>query len=303
MLAIYEVRTTGRAHEGETAHPSSPFKLSAAGSCINVEYVGKRKNAEGPMSYLFDNKKVHASYLAHLYALNSAWTKEQHHHLSFLEDDSIENFPRLDCDIGTQTAARQSHISQQRVEILTLSNAAQLRNKTTAISSVESKGEVISNAVAVVESRKQNLLDRIKAKQLASKANAKLTHRQILRKHAFGRIREVTDILRMMQRQQKGETKSKTCDNKLWEIKSAIGSGKVSFSLTQLRNNIKSSSTVPISDDEITMCLSMLSEELEGTWVKMMEVRGGPGAIFVVVEGEGLSGSEVQRRLNERETF
>lgn len=255
------------------------------------------------MSYLFDHKKVHDFYVAHIYALDSAWTKERHSHLSFLEEDSIGKFPRLGCDIGTQTAARQSHISQQRAEILTLSTAAQLRNTTTASSTADSKGEAISNAIAVIESRKQNLLDRIKAKQIASKTNAKPTHHQILRKHALGRIREVTDILRMMQQQQKGEIKSKSRNSEAWEIKSATPAGKVSFSLTQLRNNIKSSSRVPISDEEVNMCLSMLSEEIDGTWVKMIEGRGGSGAIFVVVEGDGPSGREVQSRLSERETL
>jgi DNA replication factor Cdt1 C-terminal domain len=298
MLAIYEMKTNAQVHDGgEIPHSLSPFKVLKAGSTISVEYAGERKSTEGPMSYLYDDRGVHDSYRAHVYALDSAWTKERPKHLSVFEDDSFENFAKLACEMGTQTAARNTHVARQRAEILTLSNAAQLRNTPTTTSPPASKSDDISNAIAVVERRKQNLLDRIKVKQLASKLNAKPTHQQILRKHAIGRIEDVTDILRMMHQQQKGEGKTKTHDNKAWEIKSADRASRVSFSLTQLRNDIKSSSRVPISDEEVTMCLKILSEELDGAWVKMIKGRGGSGAVFVVVEGEGISGREVRSRL------
>ena len=301
MLAIYEMSTNAQEQRaGEIAHSRSPFRLLKAGPCIIIEYAGKRKDMDGPMGCLFDNKEVHDSYRADVYALDSAWLQERHDHLSFLECDSLDNFPKLAYDIGTQTAARKSHISQQRADILKLSNAAQLRN-TASISSAEPCSEVLSNAIAAVESRKQDLLDRIKAKQIASKSKAKPTPHQVLRKHALGRIDEVTEILRMMQRQQKGESSPKAYDNKPWIIKSGNGAGKVSFSLTQLRNNIRSSARVPISDEEVSMCLKMLSEELDGTWVKRVPAGSASGPVFVVVEGEGMSGRETQSRLMAKE--
>lgn len=249
------------------------------------------------MSTLFDEKDLNNLYATHIYALDSACTKERHTHLSFFEDDTLDSFPKLACEIGTQTAAHKAHASQQLAEILTLSNAAQLRN--TKIPTADRTTESLSNAIAVVERRKQNLLDRIKAKELASKTHNKPTLHQILRKHALGRIEEVTDILRMMQQQQNPESKSQIHTHTSTDFTStAKQSAKVSFSLTQLKGNIKSSVRVPISDEEVTMCLEILSQELEGGWVRIVERKGGMShAIFVVVEGEGISGREVQRRL------
>ena len=101
----------------------------------------------------------------------------------------------------------------------------------------------------------------------------------------------------MQQQQQKTESKSTNYNYTSSDILPAQRSTKVSFSLAQIRDNTRSSTTVPISDEEVKMCLSMLSEELEGTWVKMIERGILSKAVFVVLEGEGLAGSEVRRRL------
>jgi DNA replication factor Cdt1 C-terminal domain len=298
MLAIYEINAyAGDGGTKEIPQSLSPFKLVVAGSYISVEYIGDRKEMMGPLSTPFDEKDLHDSYRCHVYDLDSAWTRQRLDHLSFFEEDSLENFAKLQCDIGTQTAARKACVSQQRAEILALSTAAQFREKTISTAMGDENDGDLSHGRPVLQNRKQNLLDRIQAKQLASRANAKPTPPHILRQHALGRIKEVVEVLRMMQHQQKGETKSKLRDETSNEFRSDRGAGRVSFSLTQLRSNIQSSASVPISNEEVTMCLKMLSEELDGTWVRTVKSRGTSNAAFVVVEGQGMSGREAHSRL------
>lgn len=298
MLAIYEVGTDMTPEPcHELAHALSPFKLVKAGAFTSVEYVGRRREVNGPLSILFDEKEIHDSYRAHLYELKSAWESERAGELTIFDAHTLDDFPNLAVEIGTQTASRKAHISQQRAEILALSNAAQANNTKLLAAMGDMNPEELSNTITVVENRKQNLLDRIKAKQLASKTNSKPTPQQILRRHALGRIEEVTDILRMMQQRQKGDTRSSAREQNLRNFTSGAGAGKVSFGLKQLCHNIKSSARVPVSAEEVTMCLKMLSYELDGTWVRIIESRGTSDAKFVVVEGEGMTGKEVQSRL------
>lgn len=298
MLAIYELRPNIQTRVGEEiAHCLSPFKLFKAGLCVGVEYAGKRRSCKGPMSTPFDEKSLQDSYKSHVYALNAVWTRSRHVNFSLFSEDSLDNFPTLACDIGTQTAACKAHISQTRSEILTLSNAAQIRNMKATTSMTDMSMEGASSAVAVLDNRKQSLLDRIKAKQLAGKAMSKPTPCQILREHALGRVGEVTEILRMMYQQHRPESKSKIHDHTLSEFDLGNAPRRVSFSLAQIWNYSKSSVRVPISVEEVLMCLKMLSEELDGTWVRMIESKGMAKAVFVILEGGGISGQEVQRRL------
>jgi hypothetical protein len=306
MLAIYDMGVSAVQSEGkESVHSSSPFRLVMAGSCVSVEYVGARKELCGPMSTVFDEKDLHALYRDCIYTLHSAWTKERPVHLSFFDDDSLDNFPKLACNVGTQSAARKAHSSQKLAEILGLASDAQPRDTKKPTSMGVRNPEHPSNAAIGVKSRNEGLVDRINAKQLAKKTQGKATPQQIVRKHALGRIDEVTEILRMMQQQQqKGDSKSKyqTHDHASTDFSSGNRSAKVSFNLTQLRSNIKSSVRVPISDQEVTKCLELLGDELEGSWVKIVERRGALNAFFVVMEGEGMSGREVQRRLLAKQT-
>ncbi|KAF7506083.1 hypothetical protein GJ744_012234 [Endocarpon pusillum] len=303
MLALYEVKVDIALSDGKDLIQSlSPFKLVTAGSCNIIEFIGQRKKTGKPISSSFVEKDLQESYRSHIYRLESAWINHQHEHLSFFnEDTSLDNFPRLVFSIGTHTAARKAHASKQRAEILKLSSAAQIRNEKASTSRRDPITELIAREITSTERKKQDLLDRIKAKELALKARAKPTAEQILRKHALDRIPEVVDVLRMMQQQQqqqqKGESKSRAYDNNSNDFKSANRSGKVSFNRTQIRDNMKSSTSVPISDEEVMMCLKMLSDELDGSWVQMVEAGTTSKTVFVVIEGEGMSGKEVQRRL------
>lgn len=302
MLAMYEVKADIAMSDGmDLIHSLSPFKLVTAGSCNSIEFVGQRKKTGGPISS-FVEKDLQESYRSHIYRLESAWIKHQHEHLSFFDEDaSLDDFPRLVFSNGTQTAARKAQASKQRAEILKLSSAAQIRNEKASTSRRDPITELISREIRSTERKKQDLLDRIKAKELALKAQAKPTAEQILRKHALDRIAEVVDVLRMMQQQQqqqqKGESKSRAYDNNSNDFKSANRSGKVSFNRTQIRDNIKSSTSVPISDEEVMTCLKMLSDELDGSWLQMVKTGSTSKTVFVVIEGEGMSGKEVQRRL------
>jgi DNA replication factor Cdt1 C-terminal domain len=299
MLAMYEIGLTIGPSPGEgVVQSGSPFQLTAAGSRKCVKYTGQREETDGPMSTSFVAKDLHNFYKAHIYALESAWKKDRHDHLSFFQDETLDTYPKSTISIGTQTAARKAKCSQNLADILRLSNATQLRNEKPSNSIRNGIAEEGSTRLAEVENRKQSLLDRIQAKQLASKTKGKPTAQQILREHALGKISHVTDVLRMMQQQQqKTESKSTNYKYTSSDLLPAQRSGKVSFSFAQIRDNTKSSTTVPISDEEVKMCLTMLSEELEGTWVKMIERGLTSKAVFVVLEGEGLAGSEVRRRL------
>ncbi len=299
MLAIYELRADVALSGGSDLIQSlGPFKLATAGSCNSIEFIGQRKKAGGPLSTSFVEKDLQKSYRSHIYGLESAWIKHQREHLSFFDEDaSLDDFPKLAFSVGTQTATRNAQASQQRAEILKLSSAAQIRNEKTSVLGRDPVAELISHEITSTERKKQDLLGRIKAKELALKARGKPTAQQVLRKHALDRIVEVVDVLRMMQQQQKGESKSKAYDTNTNNFDSANRSGKVSFNRTQIKDNIKSSTSVPISDEEVMMCLKMLSEELDGDWVQMVETRSTMKTVFIVIEGQGMSGKEVQRRL------
>jgi DNA replication factor Cdt1 C-terminal domain len=300
MLAVYEIGVIAMPSPGvEIVQSRSPFKLTSAGSCKSVEYTGQRKEADGRMSISFIAGDLHNFYKTHIYTLESAWKNDRHVHLSFFQDETLDNYPKLACSIGPQTAARKAQSSRNLAAILRLSNATQLRNEKSSSSPQNAITEAGSTKLAEVANRKQNLLDRIQVKQLASKTKEKPTALQILREHALGKISHVTDVLRMMQQHhQKTEFKTKNHNDTSSDLLiPAQRSAKVSFSFAQIRDNTRSSTTVPISDEEVKMCLTILSEELEGTWVKMIERGGLSKAVFVVLEGEGLAGSEVKRRL------
>lgn len=302
MLAVYELSlNTPRQLGKEIAQSSSPFTLSKAGSCISIEYVERRNDSEGSLCTPFEERAQQDSYTTHIYALDAGWTKDRLPHLSFFNDKTLDAFPELSCNIGTQTAARKAHVSQQRREILTLSNAAQLRNAEATTQTTDRSTEELSSVVAILQSRKQGLLDRIRAKQLVDKAESKPTPRQVLRRHALGRIAEVTEILRMMQQQHRAASKSELHSRTLSEPSSGNAAGRVSFSVAQIQSNSRSSARIPISAEEVMTCLKVLSEELGVPWVKMIESKGISKATFVVLEGEGMSGQEVQRRLMAKE--
>ena len=74
---------------------------------------------------------------------------------------------------------------------------------------------------------------------------------------------------------------------------------RVSFSMKQLQTEIKDSARVPLGDDEIKLCLKMLAEE-ESTknWLKLLDSGVGDGtSVFVVLEGRGMPGRDVQKIL------
>ncbi len=253
ILALYEVKAdVALSVKDDLIQLSGPFKLATAGSRKSVEFIGQQKKAGGPPSTSFVEKFLQESYRSHIYELESAWIKHQPEHLSFLDEDaSLDDFPKLAFIIGRQTATRKAQASQQRAEILNLSNAAQIRNEKVSGSRRDPMAGLISHGITSTERKKQGLLDRIKAKELALKARGKPTSQQVLRKHALDRIVEVVDVLRMMQQQQKGESKSKAYDNNSNDFKSTKRSGKVSFNRAQIKDNIKSSTSVPVSDEEV----------------------------------------------------
>jgi len=75
----------------------------------------------------------------------------------------------------------------------------------------------------------------------------------------------------------------------------------VSFSMKQLQSEIRDSVSVPIGDEEVRLCLRILAEESPGGWMRILESGvGDRKASFVVLEGAGLVGRNVQKMLEEK---
>jgi hypothetical protein len=207
----------------------------------------------------------------------------------------------LSCTVGTQSAIRQDKSSARRTEILSISNASQQRQQkrlgTPAVSLPESMDKTEVEAAKPVASRTQSLFDRIAARQAIKTSSGAPTVADILRRRAVGRIDEIVEILRMKQHQ-KNVGRNHMLPNTNSTSPTKPGQ-RVSFSMKQLQTEIKDSARVPLGDDEIKLCLKMLAEE-ESTknWLKLLDSCVGDGAsVFVVLEGRGMPGRDVQKIL------
>ena len=136
-----------------------------------------------------------------------------------------------------------------------------------------------------------SLLDRVRAKGLA--ASSAPDSLAVLRRRAIGRISEVVEILRMKQHQKLGSSFHSSIHSSPSKVR-----GRVSFSLNQLVNEIKGSLPVPMGDTEIRKCFEILAKDVPGMWLSIHTV----GILqSVVLNGQGLSGMEVKKILDEDE--
>jgi hypothetical protein len=197
--------------------------------------------------------------------------------------------------IGAQTLARKEKATTRRIEILGLAT----KNTVHRIQGNPQKHNTQPEPLVTpsVKARTLSLFDRVKQKQLANGSNTKPTAESVVRHHAIGRLAEVVEILRMKQQQKRSSSFISAVHVSPSKIKT-----RVSFSLTQLVTEIRNSVAVPIGEDEARMCLKILADEVPGSWIALVEVGLEPNKVTsVVLNGDGMSGLEAQRRLQERE--
>jgi hypothetical protein len=310
MLALYEIsveqdQSATFRPDCNVAHREGPFQLTASGAPGNrrvcVEYVGARDLYAAPgMRSPFSEKDLQHLFELDLLCLYRASRHKSNTHLSFLSGP-LAGFPLLSCTLGTQSAIRQDKSSARRIEILSISNASQQRQQkkpsTQAVAFPETTDKTEIEAAKAVMSRTKSLFDRIAAKQAVETSSGAPTAANILRRHAVGRISEIVEILRMKQHQKSGG-RNHLLSNTNGSSPTKLGQ-RVSFSMKQLQIEIKDSASVPLGDEEIKLSLKMLAEQ-DSTkkWLKLLDSGVGDRAsVFVVLEGCGMPGKDVQKLL------
>jgi hypothetical protein len=313
MLALYEFsseqdRSAVLQTGCNVSHKEGPFQLTTSGAAgsmrVCVEYVGRRDmDAKGSLHSHFSEKDLQYLFELDLLCLYQASCHKPNTHLAFLSGPLTE-FPLLSCTIGTQSAIRQEKASARRTEILSISNASQQRQQKKLVIQADpfpEAREKTDNEVALaIKSRTKSLFDRIAARQAINASSSVPTAASILRRHAVGRISEIVEILRMKQ-QQKSVGRNHLLSNSNSTSPTKLGQ-RVSFSMKQLQIEIRDSASVPIGDEEIRLCLQMLAEEgTTAKWLKILESGVGDRmSAFVVLEGNGMSGRDVQKILEEK---
>jgi DNA replication factor Cdt1 C-terminal domain len=313
MLALYEISAeqdqSAKLQPGcNVSHKDGPFQLTSSGAAGNmrvcVEYVGAPDlDARSFMRSPFSEKDLQYLFELDLLCLYQASRNKSNTHLSFLSG-SLADFPLLSCTIGTQSTIRREKSSARRMELLSISTASQQRQQkkvsTQADPFTETSDETGAEVALAVKSRTQSLFDRIAARQAVNTSSSIPTAADILRRHAVGRISEIVEILRMKQ-QQKSVCRNHLLSNTNTTSPTRLGQ-RVSFSMKQLQVEIRDSASVPIGDDEIRLCLKMLADEdATKNWLKMLDSGVGERmSVFVVLEGSGMPGRDVQRILAEK---
>ncbi|KAG9775146.1 hypothetical protein KCU88_g5161, partial [Aureobasidium melanogenum] len=303
MLAMYELDDPSASDPmaGQLLkHKNGPFRLTltlSGGDAVryNVEYLGSAKcgNGNRELNPSFDEKGLQQSYEAQVRAVFTSQCSREQADWLFLDDGDVSQFPRLELTMGVQTQARKLKAATARKEILGLSSQAQTRSGAQFPSATSISANIGGiETPAVVKDRTLSLLERVRAKALASSTVTPDTPEAIVRRYAMGRIQEVVEILRMLQQRKLASNFNSSVHSSPSKVR-----GKVSFSLHQLINDIKGSLASPLGEAEIKMCITILANDVPGMWVSVFTV----GKVqSVVLNGHGLSGIEVKKMLDER---
>ncbi len=312
MLALYEISSEQIPvfQPGRTiSHNVSPFRLASFGPVgsmrISIEYVGtpdsQDAHAKGVMRSTFSEKNLQCLFELDLVCLFKRSLNQNSNQLAFLAGQ-LSQFPLLSSSAGTQSALSQEKASTRRKEILELSAQSQQRQNMPKTIKVESTDSVSELDVGLaVKSRTQSLFDRIAAKAALAASSTAPSAADIQRHHAIGRIGEVVEVLRMKQAQKSTGRNHFLSDSNTTSPPRSQAQ-RVSFSMKQLQSEIRDSSRVAIGDDEIRLCLNILAEESEklGGWMRILKTGFGERKTqFVVLEGKGMVGRDVQRMLEE----
>ncbi|EXJ66998.1 uncharacterized protein A1O5_09644 [Cladophialophora psammophila CBS 110553] len=291
MLAIYELDVSTHFSGRLLNHQEGPFKLTMVGADFvryNVEYVGA--GSKRPVDPRWDEYDLQKLYEAEIEA---CWISQRSNSSCWLHG-AIRNFPRLNFAVGIETQVRKAKAESARREILGLSSQAQNQAGAQFPMHMNDNSENKETSTPqIVKDRTLSLLDRVRARALVNSSMTPRTAEATFRRYALGRIAEVVEILRMKQ-QRKLSTNFVSC------VHSSPGKvrGKVSFSMNQLINDIKTSLAVPIGDAELRMCIHILEDEVPGIWVSVYTI----GTVeSVILNGPGLSGVEIKKILDEKE--
>lgn len=279
MLAIYEMGSDFQATSKTLKFRNSPFKLNMAGLGNTVRYHVEFCGSQNLGQLSYEEQKLQDLYELQL---EKSFTNQHGKTATWLSDDS-SLLPRLEFEMGVQTQIRKEKASSARNHIL----GSPANHKTLAIpqngpqGAGQSGSEELSRPQAL-KARTLSLFDRVKAKQLANSCKEAPTSESILRSRAIGRIDDVVDILRMKQQQKLGA--------------SSQARSKISFGLNQIIHDIKSSLSVPIAEEEIHMCITILAKDVPGTWLTTFTM----GKVqTVILNGSGMSGLETKRMLSD----
>lgn len=284
MLAVWELPAVSKQ---EIEHEKGPFKLVIAGIGTNqrtkLEYVWQ--NASGT----FIENGLHEQYEDAIERL-SAKAQKDSNNCAFVFD-SLTNFPRLKCEIGVQTQARQEKISTIRDTILSKPNQGQSQTEPdfSKLNISDPSDPKTTTREDKLKSRTLSLFDRLRAKQANATSGSPSTPADLLRRRALHRVPEVIDTLRLKQSQKLNALFRSDLHGMPSTTRTA--KMKVSFSLEQLVQEITDSSRVPIAREEITECISILGREIPDTWCS---VYFGEGLKCVTLQGEGWRKDEIR---------
>ena len=292
ILAIYELDVSTHFSGRLLKHQEGPFKLTMTGSDFvryNVEYAGWGHNRSAHTRWDEYN-------LQHLYEaeIEGLWISARGNPTCWVNGEVL-NFPKLDFAMGVQTQARKSKAEAARREILGLSAEAQKRPgaQFPAQPNQVTEDEEVQKP-QIVKDRTLSLLDRVRAKAAASASATSETPEAVIRRYSIGRIAEVVDILRMKQQRKLSSSFMSSVHLSPSKVRS-----KASFSMNQVIGDIKGSLRIPLGEAEIRMCFKILENELPGMWLSTYTV----GAVqSVILNGSGMSGSEVRKLLEEKST-
>lgn len=287
MLAIYEIGSNSQVTSKTLKFKNSPFKLNVAGLGDTIRYHVEYRGTQNLGQSSYEEQKLQDLYEQRL---EEAFITERGKLNSWLNDDT-SLLPRLEFEMGIQTQVRREKASLARSHILGLpaGNQSRATSQVSAQKTAQAKSEEDSPSRAL-KARTLSLFDRVRAKQLANSTASGPTTESIVRSRAIGRLDDVVDILRMKQQQKLGATLGSSLYCSPGKTRS-----KVSFGMNQVIQDIKSSLSVPISDDEIRMCISILSKDVPGTWLTTFSM----GSVqTIILNGLGMSGIETKRMLS-----
>lgn len=299
MLALYTLFSTDPPPTPSNSSITSPFHLRIGGSVTYLDLNLNLSSTPSPSRTLLDEPALQAAYTTHLLTLLHAHATNPRSHLTFLSSPTLSPFPLLPLPLGTQTTARHASARQTWAQILQKPAPAKSVKKPSASAAV----------VPVPKSRQTSLLERIRAKKLAKQDDEGVKEeREVVRRHALGRLEEVINILRGMQRgrQQGGKPVVGKGMRAVGGDEGKEKGGRVAFSIPEVLRVVGDSVRVPVGEEVVGECLRLLAGR-EGGWVRVMgqEGEGGDGhgdgsgngigagigrKGFVVLRGSGVSG-------------
>ncbi|KPI37570.1 uncharacterized protein AB675_3962 [Cyphellophora attinorum] len=258
ILGVFEQDENTAEATQQVRHVRGPFQLKIVGIGSN-----RRQLLELQQSADFSERNLQSQFESQLDILLQRHGR------------TVQDVPLLAFEMGAQTTMRQNKASETLKHILSGRKAELSMDEL----SISDGGE---NSSVTIKSRTLSLFDRVKAKQLATAAIDTPSAEVLRRKHAVARMAEVVEILRMKQQQ------------KLGGYSGAGAGGKVSFAWKQLLSELRASMAIPMGDDELKLCLEILSKEVNDGWCTIFELGATKS---VVLMGTPRSGSEIVKAL------